>query len=168
MKKHLTAIAGAIAVMGIAAAPAAAAPAQHSVEVEEYDAYEHLAADENFCGAWAATFHEVRSGQVKLVAAPGGREDGEYHVNGTIHGLVELIPDDASRPTYAGTYREKINGVVVGFDEDGFEILRVGQYRLRSTLRGTDGSQLALSLAGKTTMNADGAVVVSHDSFSCE
>jgi hypothetical protein len=33
------------------------------VYVEEYDAYEHLGAEENFCGDWATTFHEVRSGE---------------------------------------------------------------------------------------------------------
>ena len=58
--------------------------------------------------------------------------------------------------------------MLIGVTPGGDDTLRVGQYRLRSTLRGTDGSTLALRLAGKMTMNAKGVVTVSRDTFSCE
>jgi hypothetical protein len=101
-----------------------------------------------------------------LVAAPGGQVEGESHVNGVIDGLVELIPDNAALPTYSGTYREKVNAVVTSFTAEG-DTSRVAQYRLRSTLRGTDGSSIDLLLSGKFTMNANGVVVVSKDTFTC-
>src|SRR5215213_2865579 len=157
------AVAGACAaaLAGAGAVPASAAPAQHEV----FDAAEHLTAEENYCSPWAATFHEVRSGSYTLVL-PGGRGD-EFHVNGAVNGFVELIPDDATRPTYSGTYREKVNSVVTQVTEDG-DVARIAQYRLRSTLRGTDGSQLILRVYGKTTLNANGEAVVSRDVVSCE
>lgn len=84
-----------------------------------------------------------------------------------INGRVELIPDAAGLPTYSGTYREKVNAVVTSYTEEG-DTSRVSQYRLRSTLRGTDGSTLSLRLASKFTMNANGVVVVFRDTFTCE
>jgi hypothetical protein len=160
------ALACGLALVGAGASPVSAAPAQHDVYVEEYDASAHLTAAENFCGPWAATFREVRSGSYKILLPPGGRVEGEFHVNGAIDGRIELIPDDRTRPTYTGTYREKVNVVVVEVTDDG-DVVRVGQYRLRSTLHGTDGSRLVLRLSGKVTMNSNGEVVVSHDSLSC-
>jgi len=64
-----------------------------------------------------------------------GQVAGELHVNGVIDGLVELIPDDPALPTYAGTYREKVDGVVTSFSDEG-DVERIGQFRLRSTLQG--------------------------------
>ena len=101
-----------------------------------------------------------------MVTAPGGQVEGEFHANGVIDGLAELIPDDAALPTYSGTYREKVNAVVTSFTEEG-DTARVSQYRLLSTLQGTDGSTLDLRLSGKFTMNANGVVVVSRDTFTC-
>ena len=81
--------------------------------------------------------------------------------------MVELIPDAAGLPTHSGAFREKVNAVAISFTEED-DTSRVSQYRLRSTLRGTDGSTLHLRLSGKFTMNANGVVVVSRDTFTCE
>jgi len=148
-------------------APAAHAdPAVHGVYVEEYDAYEHLAAGENFCVPWSGQFHEVRSGLAKLLTPSGTRRPGEVHINLVVDGFVELIPDDAAFPTYSGTYREKADGVLTGLTGDG-DVERVMQWRLRTTLEGTDGSTLTLSMSGKLNTNGNDDVVVSRDSFSC-
>jgi hypothetical protein len=62
--------------------PAFAAPATHKVYIEEYDAYEQFAADDGQpCVPWAGTFHEVRSGEIKLVSVNSGPQAGEVHVN---------------------------------------------------------------------------------------
>ncbi|TCC56415.1 hypothetical protein E0H73_32535 [Kribbella pittospori] len=166
MKQKLAIALGALALIGGTAAPASAGGAEHAFVIEDYDAYEHFAPGEGPCVSWPGTFHEVRAGGYRLVIPPGGQREGEFHVNGVIDGRVELIPDNASLPTFAGTYREKVNAVVTAFTEES-EVDRVAQYRLRSTLRGTDGSVLDLRLAGKLTMNANGRVVVSRDTFSC-
>jgi hypothetical protein len=167
MQHKLAIVLGALALVGVAAGPASAAGgAEHAFLIEDYDAYEHFAAGDSPCVSWAGTFHEVRSGGYRFVTAPGGQVDGEFHANGVIDGLVELIPDAAGLPTYSGTYREKVNAVVTSFTEEG-DTSRVSQYRLRSTLRGTDGSTLDLRLSGKFTMNANGVVVVSRDTFTC-
>jgi hypothetical protein len=168
MKHKLATLLGAFALVGVAAGPASAAGgAQHAFEIEDFNAYEHFAPGDGPCVSWAGTFHEVRSGGYRLVTPPGGQVEGEFHVNGVIDGLVELIPDAAGLPTYSGTYREKVNAVVTGPLEEG-DLTRVSQYRLRSTLRGTDGSTIALRLSGKFTMNANGVVVVSRDTFICD
>ncbi|RYP88908.1 hypothetical protein EKO23_00245 [Nocardioides guangzhouensis] len=161
------ALAGATALLLAAPGIAAAAGAQHELYPEQYDATEHFDAGDGPCVPWAGSFHEVREGGYRLVAGPGGQVPGEVHVNGAIDGLVELTPDDPSLPTYRGTYREKVNAVATGFTEDGDDILRVGQYRLRTTLRGSDGSTILLTLAGKTTLNANGRVVVERDDLTC-
>jgi len=166
MKRKLAIVLGAAALLGGAAAPAAAAGAEHAFIIEDFNAFEHFAAGEGPCVSWPGTFHEVRSGGYRIVTPAGGQLPGEFHVNGVIDGRVELIPDDAGLPTYSGTYREKVNAVVTSFSQEG-DVARVSQYRLRSTLRGTDGSALQLRLAGKFTMNANGVVVVSRDTFSC-
>jgi hypothetical protein len=167
MKHKLATILGAFALVGVAAGPASAGGSEHEILTEDYNAYEHFEPGEGPCVQWAGTFHEVRSGGYRLVTAPGGQVEGEVHVNGVIDGLVELIPDAAGLPTYSGTYREKVNAVLTSFTEEG-DTARVSQYRLRSTLRGTDGSTLNLRLSGKFTMNANGDVVVSRDTFTCE
>ena len=167
MKKHLITVALAFG-LSTAVAPAHAGGAVHQTYPESYDATEHFAAGEGFCVPWAGSFREVRSGQYKLVTAPGGQVAGETHINGVIAGSVTLTPDDPALPTYSGSYREKVNGVLIGITPGGNDVTRVGQYRLRSTLRGTDGSTLDLRLAGKMTMNAKGVVTVSRDTFTCE
>jgi hypothetical protein len=177
MKHKLATLLGAIALVGVAAGPASAGGvaagttsaggAEHAFLIEDYNAYEHFAPGDGPCVSWAGTFHEVRSGGYRLVTAPGGQVEGEFHVNGAIDGFVELIPDAAGLPTYSGTYREKVNAVVTGPLEEG-DLTRVSQYRLRSTLRGTDGSTIVLRLSGKFTMNANGVVVVSRDTFTCD
>jgi hypothetical protein len=167
MRHRLATLVGSSALLvGALAGPAAAAGAQHDFYPEDYDAYEHFAAGEGFCVDWAGTFHEVRRGGYRLVAAKGGQQPGELHVNGAIDGLVELIPDDPALPTYAGTYREKVNAVVTSFSDEG-DVERVGQYRLRSTLHGSDGSSYELRLSGKTTFNASGVLTVQRETFTC-
>jgi hypothetical protein len=153
--------------LGAAVVPADAGGAVHETYPESYDATEHFAAGEGFCVPWAGSFREIRSGQYKLVASPGGQVPDEIHINGAIAGSVTLTPDDPRLPTYSGSYREKVNGVLTGIDENGNDVTRVSQYRLRSTLRGTDGSTLSLRLSGKMTMNAQGVLTVSRDTFSC-
>jgi hypothetical protein len=163
-----TTLAGGVLTLAALAAPAPAhaGGAVHHFFPEDYDAYEPFAAGEGFCVDWAGTFHEVRHGGYRLVAPPGGQVAGEVHVNGVIDGLIELIPDDTALPTYMGTYREKVDGVVVSSSAEE-DTERVGQYRLSSTLRGTDGSTLQLHLAGKVTYDGQGRLVVSRDEFSC-
>lgn len=167
MKHKLAVLFGALAIIGVSAGPASAAGgAEHAFLIEDLDAFETFAAGDSPCVSWAGTFHEIRSGGYRLVTAPGGQVEGEFHVNGVIDGLVELTPDDSALPTYSGTYREKVNAVVTSVIEEG-DTARVSQYRLRSTLRGTDGSSLDLLLSGKFTMNSNGVVVVSRDTFTC-
>ncbi len=168
MNKHLlsTALAGGVLAATTLAAPAHAGGAVHEFYPEDYDSFDHFNAGEGPCVTWAGTMHEIRTGGYKLLQAPGGQVAGEFHVNGTIDGSVELIPDNTALPTYSGTYREKINGIIVAISADE-DIERVGQYRLTSTLRGTDGSVLKLRLSGKVTVNANGRLVVSRDKFSC-
>lgn len=62
---------------------------------------------------------------------------------------------------------QKFNGILTGTSDDG-DLERVEQYRLRSTLRGTDGSSLDLAMSGKITVNGQGTLVVSRDSFTCD
>jgi hypothetical protein len=156
------ALVGAVMLVGVTVAPASGAGARHEFQPEHYNDAEHFSAGEGFCVSWAGTFHEVRDGGYKVVYPPGGQLDGEFHVNGVVNGLVELIPDDPALPTYSGVYREKTNAVVT---VEG--VPRVAQYRLSSTLVGTDGSSYELALAGKVTVNAQGRVVVSRDAFTC-
>lgn len=59
-----------------------------------------------------------------------------------------------------------MNGVLTARSMED-DSLRVGQYRLSARLVGTDGSSFHLWLSGKLTVNAQGTVVVSRDSFSC-
>jgi hypothetical protein len=146
--------------------PAFAGGAQHAFFPEDYDASEHFDAGQGPCVPWAGTFHEVRHGGYKLVVPAGGQVAGELHVNGTIDGLVELIPDDRALPTYVGTYREKTDGVVVSSSPEE-DVERIGQFRLRSTLTGTDGSTVELRLSGKTTVNANGRATVDRQVFEC-
>ena len=167
MKRLLFALATAVLPVSLAL-PASAAPATHDVFVEDYDAYEAFAAgDAEPCVSWAGTFHEVRSGEVHLVTTTTGPQAGAVHANGVIDGYIEYIPDDHSQPTYAGTYREKLNAALLqlSFDDDQ---TRVAQFRLRSRLGGTDGSSLQLVMSGKVTLNGYGDVVVDRSQFTCE
>jgi hypothetical protein len=173
MNKHLlgtTLAAGLLAAVALAspadAAPSDAGGASLGFYPEDYDAYEHHDAGEGICVDWAVTFHEVRHGGYRLVSAPGGQVPGELHVNGAIDGLIELIPDDAALPTYTGTYREKINGIVVD-SSLGDATPRIAQYRLTSTLQGSDGSTMELRLSGKVTVNGEGRLVVTRDELTC-
>lgn len=93
---------------------------------------------------------------------------GEYHVNGAIDALIQLVPDNPQLPTCAGSYREKLNGVVTGVDDDGNDMMRVAQYRLRVPMTGTDGSRLVLAPSGKVTLDASGRMVVGRDSMTCD
>src|SRR4051794_17615621 len=100
MKHKLAILLGAVALVGVAAGPASAGGAEHAFLIEDYNAYEHFAPGDGPCVAWPGTFHEVRSGGYQLVTPPGGRE---FHLNGVIDGLVELLPYDAALPTYSAT-----------------------------------------------------------------
>ena len=114
MKRTCTVLATTALLTSLATSTATAAPAEHFTFDESYDGRTRIAAEENSCGPWAATLHEVRSGSYRIVAAPGGQVPGEVHVNGAVDGLVELVPDDPSLPTYTGSYREKANAVITG------------------------------------------------------
>jgi len=167
LKRRLAAAAACgLALTAAAAAPASAAAAQHDVFVENSDSSYHLTAAENPCGPWGVTVHAVRSGSYKIVFPVDG---GEIHTNGAVDGVIELIPEDPTRPTYTGTFREKANAVVTEVSGDGEnDVFRINQSRLRSALRGTDGSQLVLRFSAKLTVNANGRVVVSHNLISCQ
>jgi hypothetical protein len=161
------AVAAVAALVGAPASASTTAGAEHHYVPEEYDAAEPFAAGEGPCVPWAGTFHEVRHGGYRLVVAAGGQQPGEVHVNGLVDGLVELVPDDTTLPTYTGTYREKVDGVLIGVTPDGADVERVSQFRLRSTLHGSDGSTYTLRLSGKLTLDARGRPVVDRRVFSC-
>jgi hypothetical protein len=146
---------------------ATAAPAQHDTFVESWEGQQHLTAADNVCGPWAATLQEARSGDYRIVEAPGGQSEGEFHVNGAVDGRVVLTPDDPALPTYSGTYREKVNAIVTGLDEEGGDLVRVGHFRLRTPLTGSDGSALVLAMSGRVTVNALGELVVEWFSVTC-
>jgi hypothetical protein len=169
-RQALTLLTASVLAAGAATATAsgayAATGATHGFLPETYDASEPFAAGEGLCVPWAGTFHEVRSGGYRLVFAPGGQQPGEVHVNGAVDGSIELTPDGPGLPTYAGTYREKVNGILTQTTPEG-DLERLGQYRLRTTLVGTDGSTISLVLAGKVTFNARGVATVSRDVFTC-
>jgi hypothetical protein len=169
MYRHIGAAlaATALTLTGATLAAAGAGPAQHDTLIESYDGTQALSAQENPCGRWAATLHEVRSGTYKIVQAPGGQIEGEFHVNGSVNGLIELTPENPALPTYTGDYREKINAVITGYDEERGDLARVAQYRLRVRLNGSDGSRLVLAMSGKTTTNANGHPVVERNSMTC-
>jgi hypothetical protein len=165
--KLATAITTCLAVpaLTLAASPAAAAPAQHDVFVDEYDGYVPFAAGEGPCVDWAGTLHEVRSAVFRVLEPGGARNPDEFHANGVVDGSVELIPDDPTLPTYSGTFREKANAIGTAAEEG--DDLRIAQYRLRSVLTGTDGSRLTLSLSGKITVNGRGDLVTERFELSC-
>jgi hypothetical protein len=148
-----------------ALAPAATASgAEHFFVSEEYDGTGHVDADENTCGSWPATMHEIRHGGYDVLLPPGGQVTGEAHINGSVDGWIQLTPDDPSLPTYTGTYREHVTGVLTNPDEDQF---RVSQFFLRGRLAGTDGSSLRLVLGEKVTVDATGRTVVERSIESC-
>lgn len=149
------------------AGAATAAPAQHETFVESWDGQQHLSAEENLCGHWAATLHEVRSGEYKLVQAPGGQSQDEFHVNGAVDGSVVLDPDDPALPTYTGSYREKVNAIVIGYDEEEGDLARLVHYRLRLPLTGSDGSALVIVMSGTLVVNAHGDLVSDRGSMTC-
>ena len=146
---------------------ATAAPAQHDTFIESWQGQEHLSAEDNMCGPWAAILHEARSGTYQIVEAPGGRSEGEVHVNGAVDGQIILAPDNPALPTYAGSYREKVNAIVTGVDEHEGDLVRVGHFHLRAHLAGSDGSGLMLTMSGRVIINALGEVVAERFSFTC-
>jgi hypothetical protein len=167
MKRLLPAVALGVLPLAIGV-PASAAPAAHDVLIEESDVSEPFTAGESEpCVPWAGTFHEVRSGEMKQVTVNSGPHTGEVHLNGVIAGFAEFIPDDTTLPTYSGTYREKLDGVLLEFSLEDDQI-RIAQTRLRSQLVGTDGSSLQLVISAKVTRNANGDIVVDRSSFTCE
>lgn len=145
---------------------AIAAPAQHDTLIESWQGREHLSPEDNMCGPWAATIHEARSGTYRIVEAPGGRSEGEFHVNGAVDGQIILTPDNPALPTYSGSYREKVNAIVIGVDDEG-DLARVGHFRLRAQLAGSDGSGLVLTMSGQFTITALGELVAERFSFTC-
>jgi hypothetical protein len=100
-------------------------------------------------------------------------EDGRQAV--AVHGVVVGHDDvhghadlkGSSLPSYSGTYRGKLNAVLVemSFDDDAE---RIAQFRLRSQLAGTDGSSLQPAMSGKVTRNRNGEVVVDRFNFTCD
>lgn len=160
-------LAGALLALPAAAAPAYADGAVRELYPEQWEGSEEFGAGEGPCVEWAGTFHESRTGGYRIVAAPGGRVEGEFHVNGQVDGRVELVPDDPALPSYHGDYREKVNGVITGFDEEEGDLARISQFRLRVPLTGTDGSRIVLVMSGKLTENANGAVTVAREQYDC-
>lgn len=147
--------------------PASAAPDQGASRFfipEDFDGTEHLASDDNPCGAWSATFHEIRHGGYNVLLPPGGQTSGEAHVNGSVDGWIQLTPDDPSLPTYTGGYREKIDGVLTDPDNDQFRVMR---FQLRDALTGTDGTELVIVLGEKVTVDANGRTIVDRSLASC-
>jgi hypothetical protein len=159
----------ALAVLPLATSVAAsAAPAIHDAYVEDYNATESFAAGQGEpCVPWAGAFHEVRSGEVKLVTISSGPHTGEVRLTGAIDGFIEYIPVDSSLPTYSGSYREKFAAFLyeLSFDDDAE---RISQFHLRGVLHGTDGSSLTAVMSGKVTINANGAVQVDRFEFTCD
>jgi hypothetical protein len=62
MKPRLAIALGALALVGVTAAPASAGGAAHEFVIEDDNAYEPFAAGDGPCVSWAGTF--TRSGQV--------------------------------------------------------------------------------------------------------
>lgn len=150
----------------LAAAPAHAA-AQREHWSADWEGTEAFDAGEGPCVAWSGNLHETRTGGYDLVTAPAGQVEGEFHVNGMVDGHVELVPDDAALPSYSGDYREKVNGIVTGYDEQRGDLARVMRFRLRVPLTGTDGSQFVLTMSGRVTLDARGRTVVERESYDC-
>ena len=138
--------------------------ATHVFVPEAFDGTERVNADENPCGQWAATLHEIRRGGYDVLLPPGGQTAGEAHINGSVDGWIQLTPDNPTLPTYTGGYREKVDGVLTDPDSDQF---RVTQFQLRDRLTGSDGSTLVLVLSGKVTVDANGRTVVDRSTASC-
>lgn len=160
-----SAVAAAVLAALVATPAHAAAHREHwSADWEGTEAFD---AGEGPCVAWSGRMHEARAGGYDLVTAPGGQAEGEFHVNGIVAGHVELVPDDATLPSYRGDYREKVNGVVTGYDEQQGDVARVMQFRLRLPLTGTDGSQFVLTMSGRVTLDAHGRTVVERESYDC-
>lgn len=157
----------AAAVLGTLLSTPAHAAAERDHWPADWEGTQAFVAGEGPCVPWAGTFHESRTGGYDLVAAPGGQVDGEFHVNGMVEGHIDLVPDDATLPSYSGDYREKVNGVVIGYDELQGDLARVMQFRLRVPLTGTDGSQMVLTMSGRMTRDAHGRVVVERASYDC-
>ena len=160
----LATLAGAAALsFGGATEPVAAAGAQRVFYPEQYDETVQLSAGDGLCVPWAGTFDEVRNGGYTMMIPPGGQVPGETHITGAIAGLIELTPDDQSLPSYlpgdddCRSHRRRRGGGV----------LRVGQYRVRTALRGTDGSTIGLVLSGKVTVNGTGETIVQRDQVTC-
>lgn len=165
---RITTILAGVAASALLGTPALAAGAQRVHVPEDFDGTEHFAAGDGPCVPWAGTFHEVRHGGYDVLLPPGGQVDGEAHVNGTVFGHVDLVPDDPRYPSYAGDYREKDNAIVTSLDEEDGDTLRIAQYRLRIPMTGTDGSGFVVVLSGKFTMNARGDVTVAGDVLRCD
>ena len=159
--------AGLTAGLASTAAQAESAPpgAQRFYIPEEWDGTEHMSADDNTCGPWAGTLHEIRHGGYNVLLPPGGQTAGEAHINGSVDGWIQLTPDDPTLPTYTGSYREKADGVLTDPDNDQF---RVMHFQFRDRLSGSDGSTLVLVLSGKVTVAADGHTVIDRSVAACE
>jgi hypothetical protein len=154
-----------VSVLALGVVPATGAPAQHDRFEEESDTTFSFGAGEGPCVEWAGTMREVRSTRYKVLTPGGARHPDELLTNGVVDGFVELVPDDPGFPSYAGTFREKVNGAVT-VTEDGDE-LRIANYRARSVLTGTDGSSVTLVLSGKITVNGRGELVIDEEQFAC-
>ena len=110
------------------------------------------------CVPWAGTFHEVRSGEIKLVTVNSGPQTGEVHVNGVIAGFIEYIPDDTFAADLLGHIPREAQRRPAGVE------LRRRPVADRpvptsSQLAGTDGSSLRFAMSGKVTRNGCDVVV---------
>ena len=162
-----TAVATSVLFGSLATVSAAqAGPVTRGVYVEEFDGTEQFAPGENQCVAYAGTLHEVRSGQFILTTLGNGPRSAELKVRGAIDGSIEITPTyPADGPSYTGTYSERVVGWLTDPDNDTF---RVGHYRLRGRLAGSDGSSRVLDSTFKVTMKPDGTAVVNRQSSTCK
>lgn len=169
MKPIVRTLVGTVIAAAALAPTAASAGVSYEYWADPFDGTEHFVAGEGPCVDWAGTFREVRTGGYRLLTPPGGQVDGEIHVNGVVDGRVYLLPDDSGLPSYTGDYREKVTGVATNFDRENGENdrLRVISYRLRIPMTGTDGSSFVILIAGHTTLNAKGDVIVDRNTFEC-
>ena len=111
------------------------------------------------CVPWAGTFHEVLAPLPRPhhPRRPGARQRSDRRLH-RAHPRRPIAAD------LVGDYREKLTGIATeSIDEPS-----VAQYRLRSTLLGSDGSSLDYSLSGKVTVDAKGVARLERHSSTCE
>jgi hypothetical protein len=145
---------------------AAAGSVKRGVYVEEFDATTPFAAGENPCVGYAGALHETRSGSYALMAPEKGPRNAELKVRGAVDGFMEITPTNPlDGPSYVGRYSERVVGWLTDPDTD---TLRVGHFRLRGRLAGSDATSVVISSTFKVTLKPDGTAVVERQSTTCQ